>query len=311
MAPLHPNNPMALFNDYSKRCMETPNPSLCYPPGVSKNCGPVGIRSIPFLQKHLEIVSLDEKLQDLLHKKVAQHCLKGYKEETLEQHRWKVLCEVASWLQLSDTLHIQQNEWVLDELLTLLLKDLKPKNVKQMPREELEWSRLLSQWMRLHASEDVVGRQIYRLLAVDGFEGFEAKDLRSYLSNILNPKDIRKEYCQHVNAVRSMYDWIELQPDVSSLMGTDSACIVFLALLQLFERKLEELFSDDHIALRAHQARRLAEGFLHRNANYYKDVRKVTEEMLRELGERYEMAWKGKDWSQLGTELMTQLVNKS
>lgn len=311
LVPLRPNYPTASPKNYFKKGMATPNPSLWRNPGALKNYGRDEIRFTSLHQKPSGIVSLDERLQELLQKKVAQHCFVGFKEETLEQHRWKVLCEVADWLQLSDTLRMQQNGWVLDEMLTLFLKDLKRKNLKQTPREEMEWTRLLNQWLCHHPTEDVVGRHIYRLLAVDGFEGFETKNLHCYLSGILNPKDIRVEYRQHVNAVRNMYDWIDSEPKISSLMGTDSACIVFLALLQLFQRKLTELFSDDHIAMQAHQARRLAEGFLHRNSTYYRDVRNVTEEMLKELGEIYEMTWKGKDWSEIGTELMTQMLSRN
>lgn len=302
---------MESFRNYYKRNTAAPNPSLSFNPGASKKCGPAGIRLTPSHPKPFAIESPDEQLQDLLNKKVSRRCLMGYKEESLHQHRWKVLCEVAEWLGLSESLHMHENESVLEELSTLLLKNLKRKNLKQMPREDLEWNRLLNQWLRQHSSEDVVGRQIYRLLAVDGFEGFEVKDLRSYLTCVLNTKNVREEYSQHMNAVRSMYDWINLQPEISSLMGTDSACIVFLALLQLFERKLNVLFSDDQVAMQTHQARRLAEGFLYRNASYYKDVRKVTEELLGKLGENYEMAWEAKDWKRIGTELMTQLVNKN
>ncbi|GBN05071.1 hypothetical protein AVEN_117940-1 [Araneus ventricosus] len=179
-----------------------------------------------------------------------------------------------------------------------------------MPQEVLEWTRLLNQWLRQHATEDMVDRQIYRLLAIDGFEGFEAKDLRTYLASALNSKGIREEYRQHTRAVRSMYEWIDTRPEISSLMGTDSACVVFLAFLQLYESKLNTLLADDRVAMQTHRARRSAEGFLHRNASYYKDIRKVTEDLLRELVFKYEYVWKGQDGRRIGTELMTRLSNK-
>ncbi|GFQ91198.1 ribonucleoside-diphosphate reductase subunit M2 [Trichonephila clavata] len=122
---------------------------------------------------------------------------------------------------------------------------------------------------------DVKERDIYQLLAVDGFDGFEAKHLKFYLSVILDQKVVRHEYRFHIKAVRAMYRWFESQPKVSSLTGTDSGCVVFLTLLQLYMNKLQLM--DDEVTLQVHLAKRLAEGFLHRNANYYKDVRNVTE----------------------------------
>ncbi|GFR19963.1 uncharacterized protein TNCT_325881 [Trichonephila clavata] len=82
-----------------------------------------------------------------------------------------------------------------------------------------------------------------------------------------------------------MYRWFESQPQVSSLTETDSGCVVFLTLLQLYVNKLEML--EDEITLQVHLAKRSAEGFLHRNANYYKDVRNVMEALLQELGNIY------------------------
>ncbi|GFX70530.1 uncharacterized protein TNCV_875041 [Trichonephila clavipes] len=88
-----------------------------------------------------------------------------------------------------------------------------------------------------------------------------------------------------------MYQWFESQPQVSSLTETDSGCVVFLTLLQLYMNNLEMM--EDEITLQVHLAKRSADGFLHRNANYYKDVRNVTQALLQELGNIYVQEWQG------------------
>ncbi|GFR14686.1 ribonucleoside-diphosphate reductase subunit M2 [Trichonephila clavata] len=171
---------------------------------------------------------------------------------------------------------MNQNAYVKDQLLQLLSKGIKRKNLKHIPQDESEWIHLLNVWLRQSTMDhDVKERDIYQLLAVDGFDGFEAKHLKFYLSVILDQKVVWHEYRFHIKAVRAMYRWFESQPKVSSLTGTDSGCVVFLTLLQLYMNKLQLM--DDEVTLQVHLAKRLAEGFLHRNANYYKDVRNVTE----------------------------------
>ncbi|GFQ90093.1 uncharacterized protein TNCT_26581 [Trichonephila clavata] len=103
-----------------------------------------------------------------------------------------------------------------------------------------------------------------------------------------------------------MYRWFESQPQVSSLTGTDSGCVVFLTLLQLYVNKLEMM--EDEITLQVHLAKRSAEGFLHRNANYYKDVRNVTEALLQGLGNIYVQEWQGKDWTSVANEQLGRLM---
>ncbi|GFY23846.1 hypothetical protein TNCV_3536401 [Trichonephila clavipes] len=51
------------------------------------------------------------------------------------------------------------------------------------------------------------------------------------------------------------------------------------------------------------------EEFLHRNANYYKDVRNVTEALLQELGNIYVQEWQGKDWTIVANEQLARLIN--
>ncbi|GFQ80235.1 uncharacterized protein TNCT_549691 [Trichonephila clavata] len=294
-------------NDF-KKSMEPFNPLLLGSPGASKSCGvDETLPSQPFQLKPLE-TELQTKLRDLLQQQVAYQCLKGGREETIEQHRWKVLQQVAEWLHIPHALSMNQNAYVKDQLLQLLSKGIKRKNLKHIPQDESEWIHLLNVWLRQSTMDhDVKERDIYQLLAVDGFDGFEAKHLKFYLSVILDQKVVRHEYRFHIKAVRAMYRWFESQPKVSSLTGTDSGCVVFLTLLQLYMNKLQLM--DDEVTLQVHLAKRLAEGFLHRNANYYKDVRNVTEVLLQELGNIYVEEWQGKDWTCVANEQLARLMN--
>ncbi|GFS47237.1 uncharacterized protein TNCV_1129851 [Trichonephila clavipes] len=72
--------------------------------------------------------------------------------------------------------------------------------------------------------------------------------------------------------------------------------------------KLEMM--EDEVTLQVHLAKRSAEGFLHRNANYYKDVRNVTEALLQELGNIYVQEWQGKYWTFVAYEQLARLINK-
>ncbi|GFQ83349.1 uncharacterized protein TNCT_423371 [Trichonephila clavata] len=275
-------------------------------PGVLKNCGVAENPFQPFPLKHLE-TELQTDLKRLLQQKVVYQCLVGGREETIEQHRWKVLQQVAEWLHIPHALSTHQDDCVKDQVLQLLSKGIKRKHFKKIPQDESEWTHLLNVWLRRNTmNQDVKERDIYRWLAVDGFDGFEAKHLKLYLLAILDQKCIRQEYRLHIKAVRAMYRWFESQPQVSSLTGTDSGCVVFLTLLQLYVNKLEMM--EDEITLQVHLAKRSAEGFLHRNANYYKDVRNVTEALLQELGNIYVQEWQGKDWTSVANEQLGRLM---
>ncbi|GFR15192.1 uncharacterized protein TNCT_731951 [Trichonephila clavata] len=301
---------MASFPNDLKTSMESVNPSLSVSPGVLKNCGVAENHFQPFQWKHLE-TELQTDLKRLLQQKVVYQCLVGGREETIEQHQWKVLQQVAEWLHIPNALSMHQDDCVKDQLLQLLSKGITRKNFKKIPQDESEWTHLLNVWLRRNTMDhDVKERDIYRWLAVDGFDGFEAKHLKLYLSAILDPKFIRQEYRLHIKAVRAMYRWFESQPQVSSLTETDSGCVVFLTLLQLYVNKLEMI--EDEITLQVHLAKRSAEGFLHRNANYYKDVRKVTEALLQEFGNIYVYEWQGKNWTHVANEQLGRLMkNKS
>lgn len=214
--------------------------------------------------------------------------------------RWHVLRRVSEWLQIPDMLDLYLDEIQRNQLVSLLYKGTK--HTKQLPQDDAEWSRLLTFWIRQNRVED---RLIYHILAVDGFDGFEPKDLKYYLPAVIDPGCIRWEYRQHGIAVRSMYQWFESHSDVSSLTGSDSGCVVFLALLQLYVEEIPPV--DEQIAMQAHRAQAWAEGYLYRNASNHQDVRKVTPDLLRELGRVYGNAW---DWHQVAREQLASLINK-
>lgn len=198
-----------------------------------------------------------------------------------------------------------------DRFVRLLMIHANKKKIREFPRDESECVRLLRQWLRYNTlpnGKDVKQRGIYRVLAVDGLDGFEAKHLKAYVSGLWYPDQRRPEYKRHDGAVRCMYDWIEANPDVSSLTGTDSACVVFLALLNCYRRGLPRLLMDDEIASQTKRARCWAEGFLHRDVSFYRDVRKVTDVLLDELCEVYADAFE--NWHDVGTEFLKSLCNK-
>ncbi|GFV82853.1 hypothetical protein TNCV_1178681 [Trichonephila clavipes] len=47
----------------------------------------------------------------------------------------------------------------------------------------------------------------------------------------------------------------------------------------------------------------------YRNANYYKDIRNVTEALFQELGNIYVQEWQRKDWTFVANEQMARLMN--
>lgn len=263
--------------------------------------------------KPFETTSL--QIKNLLEEEVARRCWSGSSQDTIQRHRLTVLHQVAEWLNISDALETNRDEMEREHLVKLLLKDTRKtiKNTKLLPQSEAEWSQLLHHWLRhntLQNNQDVIDRRVYCLLAVDGFEGFQARDLKSYLSNIVDPDCIRREYRIHIRAIRKMYEWFDSQSHVSSLIGTDTGCVIFLSLLKLYNDQLQKVLVDDQIAMQTHQARMWAEGFLHRNATHYRDMKKITKELLAELGQVYVNAWDGQDWTTLGEEQLLNLMRK-
>ncbi|GFT26028.1 uncharacterized protein NPIL_17011 [Nephila pilipes] len=188
-------------------CLEKPtaglDPPLLVPPGASKNCGQDEIRTLP-CPSNLSETESQTKLKQLLHLEVVKQSFLGGREETIEHHRWKVLHQVAEWLHIPDALSVNQEVCVKGQLIQLLLKGIKKKNLKQMPQDELEWVQLLKLWLHRNTlNNDVKERDMYQLLAVDGFDGFEAKHLKLYLSGILSQNHMRREY-RVSHAVRAM-----------------------------------------------------------------------------------------------------------
>ncbi|GFQ71440.1 hypothetical protein TNCT_360661 [Trichonephila clavata] len=117
---------MASFPNDLKTSMESLNPSLSVSPGVLKNCGVAENHFQPFQLKHLE-TELQTDLKRLLQQKVVYQCLVGGTEETIEQHRWKVLQQVAEWLHIPNAFSMHQDDCVKDQLLQLLSKGIKRK----------------------------------------------------------------------------------------------------------------------------------------------------------------------------------------
>lgn len=243
--PLQSNRAMALWQSSFKNSMH--RRSMSSPPcGTSNRYGETRVPITPCRSKHSEIKFALEAC-------VAERCLETH--GSLRECRWHVLCLVAEWLQIPNALDLYADEMQRDRLATLLLNDVKHKNVKLLPRDELEWNRLLTGWLR--RGPVVKDRLVYQLLAVDGFDGVESHHLKSYLPNVIDPGCIRQQYRLHVMAVRYMYEWFESKPEVSSLTGTDSACVVFLALVQLYAEDQK----DEMIVLQAHKAKVWGEGF--------------------------------------------------
>lgn len=226
---------------------------------------------------------------------------------TLREGRLHVLGQVAEMLLIPNVWGMQDNVQQRDELATILLKDAKCKQSKQLPNDRLEWNRFLLGWIR--RGPVTKDRLMYHLLAVDGFDGVEHKCLKDYLINVVDPACLRQIYRLHMMAVRHMYEWFDSQPQISSLTGVDSACVVFLALLQLYRDCC--CLQDEVVAMQAHKAKLWAERFLHRDSAYYQDVRKITNELLQELGQVYVLAWGNDDWKLVAIEQLTNLTNKT
>lgn len=237
-------------------------------------------------------------MQWWLNREVALRCLQG--KQTLHQHRWEVLEQVAQWLHIREDLENVHNGQVLEELMSLFSQE--GKRMKQIPTDIRDWERLLKQWLNHH---QVMNRDLFRLLAVDGFSG---EGLKKYLHDVLDSKKMRREYQLHARAVRDMYQAMDAHPHVSSLVGTDSACVIFLALLKLFTETFTEVMLDSDMAVHLQNIKRRSEMGLHRNANYYKDVHAVTDAVLDELGEVYKSC--GHDWSRVGKEQLYKVVNE-
>lgn len=280
-----------------------PLPSL-YAPLDTQNNYPFN----PLIQKRWSTNSLDNEIKKLLHEKLVRQVVKGRPSENLQFHRKKLIKQIIDWIGGNEKIKIDDddNDNIRHELITLLATTCK-QNVKDIPLEDSEWTKLLNQWIKANTSGAVLSnREIYKILAVDGFRGFKPKDLKSYLSDFLLP--LRKEYKLHYQGIRKMYDFFNKNESISSLTGTDSACVVFLALLEWYINKMKDNFLlDDQIMFRVQQTKLWAEGFLQQHVEYYKDIKNVDERFLQELGKIYAEQFKDESWVIVGRDLLSSI----
>lgn len=207
--------------------------------------------------------------------------LKGQPSDTLDFHRQKLIEELIHWVQPSQNVINTYDSTYRDKLMTLLSSASKH-NVKDVPLDESEWLKLMNQWIRNTSNEEIIfNRDIYQILAVDGFHGLRPKDLKHYLTGVLLP--FRSEFKMHVKGVRAMYEYFDQNSYIGSLSGTDSACAIFLALLELFSKLLNEVLMDDQVRFQLQQVKSWVEGFLHKHSEYYRDVKYVDESLLKKL----------------------------
>lgn len=74
------------------------------------------------------------------------------------------------------------------------------------------------------------------LLAVDGFFGYAFDDLVYYVENLQTSKQLKNTVLEsHVKTVRLMYD----TECIKHLSGNDAAALIFLSLLQLYEKYIK------------------------------------------------------------------------
>lgn len=74
------------------------------------------------------------------------------------------------------------------------------------------------------------------LLAVDGFLGYTFEDLTNYVENLQTSKQLENNILDvHVKTVRQMYN----TECVKHLSGNDAAALIFLSLLQIYEKHIK------------------------------------------------------------------------
>lgn len=227
---------------------------------------------------------------------LVRRIVHGKPFETIQFHRKQLMTQVVDWIGAFDS---DRDDSFRHELIGLLAKDLK-QNLKSVPTVDSEWTKLLKKWLKTSGGMD---RRVYRILAVDGFRGLTPKDLKLYLPNVLSP--LRREYESHVCGVRKLYDHF----DTYSLSGTDSACIVFMALIDFYALRMQnDLMLDDQVRFRVQRAKSWAQLTLEQDVDYFRDVKNVDERLLKELGEIYAKEFQDAELVKtLGRELLTHL----
>lgn len=197
----------------------------------------------------------DPQLEQAVWDAVDRCFLQGQHHETKRDHFVTVLRQVAHILNLPLPC---QHEQKLSKLFGVTF-------------HPADMSNLLEQYIRKNSigkEKLIKNRDVFIILAVDGFEGL--LDLKPYLFTHQNNL--------HTAAVQKMYAKIDTLP-ISSLSGTDSACVIFLSLLKLFGN----LIYDDQILIMVDLIRKRVENFMHRHAHYYQDIRLINDAMLNEL----------------------------
>lgn len=247
--------------------------------------------------------SLDAKLKKLLTRKLTHQVISGRPSDTLLHHRRRLLRELTRWILPSEKSPSTFDPTFRDQLITLLATESK-QGLKEIPVEESDWNKHINQWLKNNSADDIVfGREIFRILAVDGFSGIRPKDFKIYLSNILLP--LRKLYRMHARGVRAMYAFFDQNGRVGSLTGTDSAYIILLALLILYVEHLPEELHDEQVSLRMRCLRSLVEGHLHKHSDYYRDIQNVNEDMLSTLAGLYTGQFVKRDnWETVGRDML-------
>ena len=265
-------------------------------------------------QKRLSAHSLDDKIKQLLHEKLVRQIVGGRPFETIKFHRRKLIKELADWMGIfDDDDSIRDENALFRHKLISLLATVFKQNVKDIPLDNAEWTKLLNRWLRANTSGAVISsREIYKILAVDGFRGFRPKDLKFYLPEILLP--LRKEYELHVRGIRNMYSFFDKNEKISSLTGTDSACVIFIAVLDWYSLRFQNgLMLDDQISFQVQRAKSRAEGYLQQHGDYFRDIKNVDEDLLKKLGNIYAEQFQGgvmisyKSMEIVGRELLTNL----
>lgn len=244
---------------------------------------------------------MDDTLKKLLRLKLVRHLQAAKPTDSFVKVASNMIQEIKQWLHLPDQV-IETND-LQESLMNLMVRTAsKHYAIKDMPTDPSEWSRLITHWLRQNTFNNIIkGREIYYLLSVDGFMGF--LDLKKYVSNITGT--LRQPYSTHNHAVRKMYEWIDVSP-IACLTGTDSACVIFLALLKFYEKHLV-IYNHD-VLTHLNQVRVWTEGLLHQHSNYYRIIKQVNDTLLDELGKVYVNQFSNEeDWKLIGKEQTDKL----
>lgn len=250
-----------------------------------------------------DINAINSLLERLLRIKLAHHLQVAKPTESFQNVANDMLQEIRKWLDLPD--QPKDNNEFQEDLMNLMVRTAsRHYAIKDIPIDQSEWNRLLAHWLRQNTFNNIIkDREIYYILAVDGFMGFQPNDLKKYLSNITNI--LRNTYRIHYRAVRNMYNWIN-SSNIACLTGTDSASVIFLAFLNLYEKRLSICNRD--VLTHLNQVKIWTEGYLHQHSNYYKVIKEVNDKLLDQIGKVYlDHFLNEEDWKLIGKEQTDKL----